>query len=90
MILLELQANFAHPLAAFAGLDLVRLLGFGSGLGTQLLVELLLANVALLLQTFDDVDGTALGYLGVDASVRVFTIAWDGRKLAESDAATTR
>ena len=57
---LQLKANLAHPLAAFAGFDLVLLLALRSSLGTGFLVHLFPAAKSLLLETLHNVDGTTL------------------------------
>lgn len=60
LVSLQLETDLAHPLAAFARLDFIRLLAFGGGFGAGFLVHLLLAAETLLLETFDDVDCATL------------------------------
>lgn len=59
-ITLELQAQFPHSFRSFARLDFVRLFAFSSSLGTHLCMELLFAALSPLLETFVNVDGSAL------------------------------
>lgn len=67
---LELEANLAHPLAAFAGFDLVLLLALRSSLGTRFLVHFLPAAKPLLLEALHNVDGTTLLQRGFTSRVR--------------------
>ena len=56
LVALQLKTDLAHSLAALARPDLVLLLALGSSFSTGLLVHLLLAAKALLLETFDNID----------------------------------
>ena len=57
LVALKFKPNLAHSLAALARPDLVLLLALGSSFGAGLLMHLLLAAKALLLETLDDVNG---------------------------------
>lgn len=70
LVSLQFETDLAHPLAAFAGLDFVRLLALGGGFGAGFLVHLLLAAETLLLETFDDVDRAALLHWDLASGVR--------------------
>jgi hypothetical protein len=66
---LQLEANLAHSLAAFARFDLVLLLALGSSFGARFLVHLLLATKPLLLEALHNVDGTTLFQRGFTSRV---------------------
>lgn len=59
LVALQLEANFAHPLATLARPDLVLLLALGSSFSTGLLVHLLLAAKTLLLKALDNINSAA-------------------------------
>jgi hypothetical protein len=75
LVSLQLQANLAHSLAAFARFDLILLLALGSSFGARFLVHLLFAAKSLFLKTFHNVDGTSLLQRSFSRGVRfVFNI----------------
>jgi hypothetical protein len=56
LISLQLEADFAHPLAALARFDLVKLLALGGSFGARFLMHLLFAAKTLLFETLDNVN----------------------------------
>ena len=84
MVALKLEADFAHAFGALSRLHFVRFLAFGGGLGTHLLVELLLAALALLFETFIDIDGATLWNVSsVVVALSVRTVVIIAPELAE-------
>ena len=91
-VILQLQTNLAHALCTFARLDLVGLLALCRVLGTHLLMQFLLATLALELDALDDVDGPAPWDVGrsADAGVLIVVIIAPMRKSVQRNGAIPR
>ena len=89
---LQLKADLAHPLAAFAGFDLVLLLALGSSFGASFLVHFLLATKPLLLEALHNVDGTTLLQRSLTSSVRFVleVVSFQAVHAADLEATGTR
>lgn len=77
VITLHFQSDFSHAFRSATRLDFICLFALRGGFGASFLVEFLLATLALLFETFEDVDGAAfreIAWCGDTSCVRVFVV----------------